>query len=263
MTVQVFISILVSLSSKCSCYYDSHFFCCIHLCWFPGYIGVVNRSQKDIDGKKDIKAALEAERKFFLSHPAYRHIAEKMGTPRLQKVLNQVIEGSLPVLPHSALCIINKRVAYFFFGFHCTAHQCGWNGKKTHFLVQQIIYKFTGGDTYFSARLLNEYLAPSSLITVKYSAVTLYSNKCRWFSNFPWNHMILMGFIWWFCVSKATDQPHPGHFASFPQQAAVPAVGSGQGGRGIPGIPTWWPISQNQAAVAVSTPFFPRQRHLD
>uniref|UniRef100_A0AAY5KKS2 Dynamin-2 n=1 Tax=Esox lucius TaxID=8010 RepID=A0AAY5KKS2_ESOLU len=55
-----------------------------------GYIGVVNRSQKDIDGKKDIRAALAAERKFFLSHPAYRHMAERMGTPHLQKQLNQV-----------------------------------------------------------------------------------------------------------------------------------------------------------------------------
>lgn len=55
-----------------------------------GYIGVVNRSQKDIDGKKDIRVALAAERKFFLSHPAYRHIAERMGTPHLQKTLNQV-----------------------------------------------------------------------------------------------------------------------------------------------------------------------------
>uniref|UniRef100_A0A8C7YIN6 Interferon-induced GTP-binding protein Mx n=1 Tax=Oryzias sinensis TaxID=183150 RepID=A0A8C7YIN6_9TELE len=60
-----------------------------------GYIGVVNRSQKDIDGKKDIKAALEAERKFFLTHPAYRHMAEKMGTPRLQKVLNQQLTNHI------------------------------------------------------------------------------------------------------------------------------------------------------------------------
>uniref|UniRef100_A0A665V289 Interferon-induced GTP-binding protein Mx n=1 Tax=Echeneis naucrates TaxID=173247 RepID=A0A665V289_ECHNA len=60
-----------------------------------GYIGVVNRSQKDIDGKKDIKAALEAERKFFLSHPSYRHMAEKMGTPRLQKVLNQQLTNHI------------------------------------------------------------------------------------------------------------------------------------------------------------------------
>jgi dynamin GTPase len=55
-----------------------------------GYIGVVNRSQKDIEGKKDIRAALAAERKFFLSHPAYRHMADRMGTPHLQKTLNQV-----------------------------------------------------------------------------------------------------------------------------------------------------------------------------
>merc|ERR1712112_577622 len=45
-----------------------------------GYVGVVNRSQKDIDGKKDIKAAVAAERKFFLSHPAYRHIADRCGS---------------------------------------------------------------------------------------------------------------------------------------------------------------------------------------
>ncbi|XP_044134755.1 dynamin-2 isoform X4 [Bufo gargarizans] len=67
-----------------------------------GYIGVVNRSQKDIDGKKDIRAALAAERKFFLSHPGYRHIADKMGTPHLQKTLNQQltnhIRETLPAL---------------------------------------------------------------------------------------------------------------------------------------------------------------------
>lgn len=60
-----------------------------------GYIGVVNRSQKDIDGKKDIRAALGAERKFFLSHPAYRHIAERMGTPHLQKTLNQQLTNHI------------------------------------------------------------------------------------------------------------------------------------------------------------------------
>ncbi|XP_027027047.2 dynamin 3a isoform X2 [Tachysurus fulvidraco] len=54
-----------------------------------GYIGVVNRSQKDIDGKKDISVAIAAERMFFLSHPAYKHMADHMGTPYLQRVLNQ------------------------------------------------------------------------------------------------------------------------------------------------------------------------------
>lgn len=67
-----------------------HVFVVSLLC--PGYIGVVNRSQKDIDGRKDINAAMAAERKFFLSHPAYRHLADRMGTPYLQKTLNQVWE---------------------------------------------------------------------------------------------------------------------------------------------------------------------------
>lgn len=73
---------------------------------------MVNRSQKDIDGKKDIKAALEAERKFFFSHPSYRHMAEKMGTPRLQRVLNEVIRDSL-LLSNNAFYIINKEMDFF------------------------------------------------------------------------------------------------------------------------------------------------------
>ncbi|XP_069793832.1 dynamin 3a isoform X2 [Narcine bancroftii] len=67
-----------------------------------GYIGVVNRSQKDIEGKKDIKAALVAERNFFLSQSAYKHMAECMGTPYLQKILNEQltnhIRETLPAL---------------------------------------------------------------------------------------------------------------------------------------------------------------------
>ncbi|KAJ8332400.1 hypothetical protein SKAU_G00425730 [Synaphobranchus kaupii] len=60
-----------------------------------GYIGVVNRSQKDIEGRKDISAALAAERKFFLSHPGYRHLAERMGTPHLQITLNQQLTNHI------------------------------------------------------------------------------------------------------------------------------------------------------------------------
>ncbi|XP_073941475.1 dynamin-1 shibire isoform X9 [Choristoneura fumiferana] len=60
-----------------------------------GYIGVVNRSQKDIDGRKDITAALAAERKFFLSHQSYRHLADRLGTPYLQRVLNQQLTNHI------------------------------------------------------------------------------------------------------------------------------------------------------------------------
>ena len=85
-----------------------------------GYIGVVNRSQKDIDGRKDIKAAMLAERQFFLSHPAYRHMADRMGTSYLQKTLNQQltnhIRETLPGLRNklqSQLLLMEKEVAEY------------------------------------------------------------------------------------------------------------------------------------------------------
>ena len=54
-----------------------------------GYVGVINRSQKDIDGRKDIRAAIASERKYFSSHQAYRSMIDRIGTPYLQKVLNE------------------------------------------------------------------------------------------------------------------------------------------------------------------------------
>lgn len=85
-----------------------------------GYIGVVNRSQKDIEGRKDIKAAMAAERKFFLCHPSYKHMADRMGTPYLQRTLNQQltnhIRNTLPNLRNklqSQLLSMEKEVEEF------------------------------------------------------------------------------------------------------------------------------------------------------
>jgi len=55
-----------------------------------GFIGVVNRSQRDIDVDKSMSDALESEAEFFKSHPQYRNIALKNGTKHLAKTLNQV-----------------------------------------------------------------------------------------------------------------------------------------------------------------------------
>jgi replication fork clamp-binding protein CrfC len=50
-----------------------------------GYIGVVCRSQKDIQNHRNIKEALVAEEEFFASSQVYGTIANKMGTPYLCK----------------------------------------------------------------------------------------------------------------------------------------------------------------------------------
>lgn len=60
-----------------------------------GYIGVISRSQKDIEGRIDIRASLDKERKFFNSHPSYSHLSERCGTPYLQRVLNQQLTNHI------------------------------------------------------------------------------------------------------------------------------------------------------------------------
>jgi len=53
-----------------------------------GYIGVVNRSQLDIDNRKSIGKAVTAEEQFFLTSP-YRNMADRQGSKYLQQVLNK------------------------------------------------------------------------------------------------------------------------------------------------------------------------------
>ncbi|KAE9416863.1 hypothetical protein Angca_006549 [Angiostrongylus cantonensis] len=108
-----------------------------------GYIGVVNRGQKDIVGKKDIRSALDAERKFFLSHPAYRHMADRLGTQYLQHTLNQQltnhIRDTLPTLRDSLqkkLFALEKDVAEY------KNFQPNDPGRKTKALLQLFHERF-------------------------------------------------------------------------------------------------------------------------
>lgn len=54
-----------------------------------GYVGVLNRSQKDIEDQRDIDYSLDKEKHFFATMPCYKHIADRMGTPYLKKTLNK------------------------------------------------------------------------------------------------------------------------------------------------------------------------------
>ena len=56
-----------------------------------GFIGVVNRSQQDINSSKSLQDALSSESDYFTSHPAYRNISHKCGTRYLARTLNQVL----------------------------------------------------------------------------------------------------------------------------------------------------------------------------
>ncbi|CAI8591360.1 unnamed protein product [Vicia faba] len=76
-----------------------------------GYVGVVNRSQEDIQMNRSIKDALVAEEKFFRSRPVYNGLADSCGIPQLAKKLNQILAQHIKaVLPGLRAHISNNLV---------------------------------------------------------------------------------------------------------------------------------------------------------
>lgn len=65
-----------------------------------GYIGVVNRSQEDINNNRPIREALSYEEQFFRDYHVYRGLSDRCGIPQLAKKLNQILEQHIRnVLP--------------------------------------------------------------------------------------------------------------------------------------------------------------------
>ncbi|XP_020590612.1 dynamin-related protein 3A-like isoform X2 [Phalaenopsis equestris] len=56
-----------------------------------GYVGVVNRSQQDINLNRSIKDALANEEAFFRRQPVYHGLSHCCGVPKLAKKLNQIL----------------------------------------------------------------------------------------------------------------------------------------------------------------------------
>mmetsp|Transcript_91179 Transcript_91179/g.181818 ORF Transcript_91179/g.181818 Transcript_91179/m.181818 type:complete len:546 (+) Transcript_91179:587-2224(+) len=56
-----------------------------------GYVGVVNRGQRDVDSKTSVAAALKREQQFFKSHSEYRNMLNRCSTPTLSRMLNQIL----------------------------------------------------------------------------------------------------------------------------------------------------------------------------
>ncbi|CAM0904934.1 unnamed protein product [Alopecurus aequalis] len=56
-----------------------------------GYVGIVNRSQEDINFNRSIKDALAFEEKFFSTLPAYHGLSQCCGVPQLAKKLNMIL----------------------------------------------------------------------------------------------------------------------------------------------------------------------------
>ncbi|KAL5062423.1 hypothetical protein RYX36_024160 [Vicia faba] len=76
---------------------------------FP-WIGVVNRSQADINKNVDMIAARRRENEYFATTPEYKHLAPRMGSVHLGKVLSKHLETVIKSRIPGLQSLINKTI---------------------------------------------------------------------------------------------------------------------------------------------------------
>ncbi|XP_028787296.1 dynamin-related protein 1E isoform X2 [Neltuma alba] len=74
------------------------------------WVGIVNRSQADINKNVDMIAARRKEREYFATSPDYGHLASKMGSEYLAKLLSQQLESAIRARIPSITSLINKSI---------------------------------------------------------------------------------------------------------------------------------------------------------
>ncbi|XP_056161792.1 phragmoplastin DRP1E isoform X1 [Syzygium oleosum] len=76
---------------------------------FP-WVGIVNRSQADINKNVDMIIARRKEREYFATSPDYGHLASKMGSEYLAKLLSKHLESVIRARIPSITSLINKSI---------------------------------------------------------------------------------------------------------------------------------------------------------
>ncbi|CAN6479827.1 unnamed protein product [Victoria cruziana] len=74
------------------------------------WVGIVNRSQQDINKNVDMMAARRREQEYFLSSSDYGHLADKMGSEYLAKLLSKHLESVIRQRIPSIIALINKTI---------------------------------------------------------------------------------------------------------------------------------------------------------
>nr|XP_004516265.2 dynamin-related protein 1E-like [Cicer arietinum] len=74
------------------------------------WVGIVNRSQADINKNIDMIIARRKEREYFATSPDYGHLANKMGSEYLAKLLSQHLESVIRARIPSITSLINRSI---------------------------------------------------------------------------------------------------------------------------------------------------------
>ncbi|KAL3615472.1 Phragmoplastin drp1e [Castilleja foliolosa] len=74
------------------------------------WVGIVNRSQADINKSVDMISARRREREYFATSPDYSHLSSKMGSEYLAKLLSKHLESVIKARIPSITSLINKSI---------------------------------------------------------------------------------------------------------------------------------------------------------
>ncbi|PWA83655.1 DYNAMIN-like 1E [Artemisia annua] len=74
------------------------------------WVGIVNRSQADINKNTGLSFARRREREYFATSPDYGHLASKMGSEYLAKLLSQHLESVIKAKIPGIILLINKGI---------------------------------------------------------------------------------------------------------------------------------------------------------
>ncbi|KAI7989450.1 Dynamin-related protein 1E [Camellia lanceoleosa] len=74
------------------------------------WVGIVNRSQADINRNVDMLDARRREREFFATNPDYGHLASRMGSEYLAKLLSKQLESVIKARIPGIMSLINQSI---------------------------------------------------------------------------------------------------------------------------------------------------------
>ena len=107
-----------------------------------GYIGVVNRSQADINNKTKVSQAVSAEKKFFETHEAYKDIAKNCGTEYLTQQLNQILMKHIKSKLPSLYTQINELLAQKKQELETYGSSLGFSLEEQELLLFEMVSKY-------------------------------------------------------------------------------------------------------------------------
>ncbi|GJN18069.1 hypothetical protein PR202_gb05188 [Eleusine coracana subsp. coracana] len=108
------------------------------------WIGVVNRSQQDINKNVDMIAARLREREYFASTPQYKHLTDRMGSEHLAKMLSKHLENVIKSRIPGLQSLITKTTAELETELHRLGKPIAADAGGKLYTIMEICRMFDG-----------------------------------------------------------------------------------------------------------------------